>query len=158
LVTNSFLTPGSPAAACNLDVTRQVTANYAINGNSHNLAFRFQVDGLAYEGGNHYYQFNQFMQLNPFPQIPTYYPTQLTLQFGQLPSPSISFLLDKHLGLLFLHWPVMAGNYVLESAGMLDSASWSTITNSPQTYTSNNEIYVGIAPTNNQCFFRLRQQ
>jgi len=158
LVTNSFLTPDSPPAIYNLDVTRQVATNYAINSGSQFLAFRFQVDGLQYQGGNHYYEFSDFVQDNPFPQFPTYYPAQLTLQFSQLSSPSISCLLNQSLGLLFLHWPVVASNYVLESANTLDSASWNTVTNSPLTYTNNNEIYVGVAPTNNQCFFRLRQQ
>ena len=157
LVTNSFLTPDSPPATYNLDVTRQVATNYAISGASQFLALRFQVDGLQYQGGNHYYGFNDFVQANPFPQFPIYYPAQLTLQFSQLPSPSISCLLNQNLGLLFLHWPVVANNYVLESAVKLNSASWNTVTNSPLTYTNNNEIYVGVAPTNNQCFFRLRQ-
>lgn len=158
LVTNSFLTPNSPSAIYNLDVTRQVTTNYAISSASQFLAIRFQVDGLQYQGGNHYYRFNNFVQDYPFPQRSVFYPAQLTLQFSQLPSPSISCVLNQSLGLLFLHWPVTASNYVLVSADTLDSASWNAVTNSPLTYTNNNEIYVGIAPTNNQCLFRLRQQ
>jgi len=38
LVTNSFLTPDSPPAIYNLDVTRQVATNYSINGASQFLA------------------------------------------------------------------------------------------------------------------------
>jgi len=158
LVTNSFLTTDSPPGIYNLDVTHQVATNYAINGTAQFLALRFQVDGLQFQGGNHYYRFSDFVQAAPFPQFPIYYPAQLTLQFSQLPSPSLSCVLNTHLGLLFLHWPVVASNYVLEAAATLDSARWDTITNSRLTYTNNNEIYVGVAPTNNQCFFRLRQR
>jgi len=104
------------------------------------------------------YQFNNFWQYYPFPQRSVYYPAQLTLQFSQLRSPSISCVLNQNLGLLFLHWPVTPGNYILVSADRFDSASWNTVANSPLTYTNDNEIYVGIAPTNNQCLFRLRQQ
>ena len=158
LVTNSFITPTSPPAIYYLDVTRHVATNYAVNGASALLAFRFQVDGLQYQGGNHYYEFDDFYEARPFPQFPVYYPAQLTLQFSQLPAPSISCYVNRNLGLLFFHWPAGAGNYVLESAGLMNSISWNRVTNSPQTYTTNNEIYVGVAPTNGQCFFRLRQQ
>jgi hypothetical protein len=158
LVTNSFITPTSPPAIYYLDVTRHVATNYAVNGASALLAFRFQVDGLQYQGGNHYYEFDDFYEARPFPQFPVYYPAQLTLQFSQLPAPSISCYVDRNLGLLFFHWPAGAGNYVLESAGLMNSISWNRVTNSPQTYTTNNEIYVGVAPTNGQCFFRLHQQ
>ena len=148
LVTNSFLTPGSPPAIYNLDVTRQAAANFAVNRASQFIAFRFQVDGLQYQGGNHYYGFNNFEQTYPFPQRPVFYPAQLTLQFSQLPPPLISCFLEPSDGLFILHWPAAAGNYVLESADELGSTSWNPVTNAPLTYTNSNEIYVGVAPTN----------
>ena len=157
LVTNTFLTPDSPPGIYSLDITRQVAANYVIHGASQFFALRFQVDALQYQEGNHYYEFNDFVQVNPLPQPAVFYPAQLALQFNQLPSPSISCLLDQNLGLLFLYWPVVASNYLLESADTVDSASWNTVTNAPLTYTNNNEIYVGVVPMNSRCFFRLRQ-
>ena len=119
LVTNAFLRPNSPSAIYNMDVTPQVASNYAMSSAPQFLALRFQVDGLQYQGGNHYYQFINFERDYPFPQSPEFYPAQLTLQFSQLSSPSISCILNQNLGLFFLHWPVTASNYVLVSAHTL---------------------------------------
>ena len=65
LVTNSFIKPGTPSGQYySLDVTTQVSKDYAYDGSPPVSAFRLQVDGLQYEASYHYYEFYYFAHPN----------------------------------------------------------------------------------------------
>jgi O-glycosyl hydrolase len=53
-------------------------------------------------------------------------------------------------------WPITATNYVLEASAGIDGASnWSAVTNTPQP--NGQEVFVSVATTGQQQFFRLRK-
>jgi hypothetical protein len=145
LVTNSFIRPDSPSGQYySLDVTAQLAEDYAHDGSAPFAAFRLQVDGLQYQASDHYYEFYYWS-----------YPDQLTLQFTQLPPPTLTYGVNSSDHSLTLTWPAGASNFVLECADSLNATNWTAITN---TYILNGQIGT-IAPRSEpQQFFRLRQE
>jgi len=151
LVTNSFVAPGAPGGRYySLDVTPQVAQDYT-NGASPPVAtFRFQVDGLQYRGGTHWYNF-YFAD----PRIATY-PVQLTVSFAVPLRPVLSGYQQIEPPAFVLHWPANAGNFNLESADTMTGPVWNPVGAIPLVLS--NENWVAVPIDGNQKFFRLHLQ
>ena len=151
LVTSSVIAPASPPGQYyDFDVTAQVTQDYASDGPTPVSDFRFQVDGLAFIGGSHFYEFYFAQSENAV------YPVRLNLQFlTAAPPPTLSLSLQTTPPLLKLHWPDSASDYILESANSVTS-TWSAVTNRPTI--CDGECQVSLEAAQTQQFFRLHRQ
>jgi hypothetical protein len=97
LVTSSFVTPASPAGQYySIDVTDQISQDYAHDGPNAIAAFRFQVDGIQYQGGLHEYEF--YFASSPFAASPA----QLNVQFTTIPEPGVDSLGLAAVVIIFL--------------------------------------------------------
>ena len=144
LVTNSFIKPGTPSGQYySLDVTTQVSKDYAYDGSPPVSAFRLQVDGLQYDASYHYYEFYYFA-----------HPNQLVLQFEPEPPPMLACRVNSADGGIILSWPAVASHFILEAAESVDATHWTEITN---TYILNGQIEAAVRTLQPQQFFRLRQ-
>jgi hypothetical protein len=155
LVTNSVVAPNSPTGQYyEIDVAAHVAKayEYASDGGSAVSDFRFQVDGLQYMGGSHYYEFGPLGGTHP---------PQLLLVFSSGPGipirPLLSLDFQRANSTFVLSWPTNYADFVLESANSPTAQTWETVTNQPQT--SNGQFRVGVeVATTAQRLFRLHQQ
>lgn len=150
LVTNSVVTPDSPAGQYyEADVTAQVAKDYAADGAAPVSDFRFEVDGLQYTGGTHYYQFY-------FAGVPyTVHPVYLNITVSAPNFPVLSFGFQNTLSKLALSWPTNYDSYILKSADSPNAQSWTTVTNQP--VVANGQFRVTIDANLTRQFFRLQQ-
>lgn len=150
LVTNSVVTPDSPTRQYyEMDVTAQIAKDYAADGATPISDFRFEVDGLQYTGGTHYYQF--YFAGGPYPVYPGY----LNLSFTTKNCPMLSCVLQNTSSQMALSWLTNYEKFVLTTADSPSAQGWTTVTNQP--VVTNGQFRVTIDATLTHQFFRLQQ-
>ena len=150
LATNSVVAPNSPTGQYyEIDVTAQISKSYELATDSEPVSdFRFQVDGLQYTGGSHYYEFDP---------AGGNYPPQLMVLFSLGPSIPVrpALGIQRVNSTVIFAWSTNYTGFVLESANSPFFQTWKTLTNQP--ITINDQFQVSIEAAAAQQFFRLHQ-
>lgn len=76
------------------------------------------------------------------------------LQYTKIPVLQVT--MNNSTTQLLFSWPTNAPGYILESASILPSANWDTVTNMPAVVS--NQFVVEVGATNSQGFYRLQFQ